>query len=107
MKLYSNKHKKASRTVYPLPIKNGARVGYKEYMEMNVRTTLQQNIGEKQLELGKEANVVFYICNTYADCADDHADYQGKIYYDDRYGSYNLVPAIKDLVKRHISSRIT
>ena len=29
--------------------------------------------------------VVFYACNVYQDCADDHKDYQGKVYYDKRY----------------------
>lgn len=65
--------------------KNGRTVGYKEYMEMNVRTTLQQEIGELQLKTGKAAGIVFYITNHFADCADDHKEYQGKIYYDNRY----------------------
>lgn len=67
--------------------KNGRTIGYKEYMEMNVRTTLQQEVGELQLKTGKSAGVVFYISNHFSDCADDHKDYQGKIYYDKRYKS--------------------
>ena len=82
--------------------RDGKRVGYKEYMEMNVRTTLQQNVGEKQLELGGQSKVVFYICNTYADCADDHADYQGKIYYDERYQTYALDDDTLSRIKSHI-----
>jgi hypothetical protein len=74
-----------------LPIKvNGKNYGYKEYMEMNVRTTIQQEIGEQQLKAGEKGKVVFYIANVFGDSADDHADWQGKIYYDERYKSFGL-----------------
>lgn len=82
---------------------NGRNYGYKEYMEMNVRTTIQQEIGEQQLETGKNANVVFYISNVFGDSADDHADYQGKIYYDDRYKTFNLNANIKTQIKEFIA----
>lgn len=65
--------------------RDGRQMGYKEYMEMNVRTTVQHEIGEQQLEVGGNVGVVFYACNVYQDCADDHKDYQGKVYYDKRY----------------------
>lgn len=68
--------------------RDGRNVGYKEYMEMSTRTTLQQEIGASQLDAGERAGVVFYITNHFKDCADDHADYQGKIYYDERYKSF-------------------
>jgi hypothetical protein len=70
--------------------KNKRQVGFKEYMEMNVRTTVQQQIGEMQLDSGKEGKVVFYVVNHFADCADDHKDYQGKVYYDERWESFGL-----------------
>lgn len=63
-------------------------VGYKEYMEMNVRTTVQREIGESQMASGGQAGVVFYISNHFADCADDHKAYQGRIYYDERYATF-------------------
>ncbi|NCD15607.1 MAG: hypothetical protein EOL92_10340, partial [Bacteroidia bacterium] len=69
----------------PVTYRDGRQMGYKEYMEMNVRTTVQHEIGEQQLEVGGNVGVVFYACNVYQDCADDHKDYQGKVYYDKRY----------------------
>jgi hypothetical protein len=61
--------------------------GYKEYMEMTVRTTVQREIGSLQMASGKQAGLVFYISNHFADCADDHKAYQGRMYYDNRYKS--------------------
>ena len=61
---------------------------YKAYMEMNARTTVQQNIGDEQLKSGKIAKIVFYICNVFTDSADDHANWQGKMYYDNRWKSF-------------------
>lgn len=68
--------------------RNGRTVGYKEYMEMATRTTIQREIGSSQLSSGGEAGIIFYIVNHFRDCADDHADYQGKIYYDERWRSF-------------------
>ena len=42
---------------------------YKAYMEMNARTTVQQNIGEEQLKVGKDTKQVFYLCNVFTDSA--------------------------------------
>lgn len=72
--------------------RNGRTVGYKEYMEMATRTTLQREIGASQLSAGGVAGVVFYIVNHFRDCADDHADYQGKIYYDERWRTFGYSP---------------
>lgn len=68
--------------------RDGRNVGYKEYMEMATRTTIQQEIGASQLATGGQAGVVFYITNHFKDCADDHKDYQGKIYYDARWRDF-------------------
>lgn len=68
--------------------KSGRRWGYKEYMEMNVRTTLAHELGDMQLKFGGDAGVVFYLANTFADSANDHADFQGKYYYDMRYKEF-------------------
>lgn len=65
-------------------------VSWKSYMEMNARTTLTQEAGDYQLESGKELGVVFYICNEMGDCAKDHIDYQGRIYYDKDYQTFGL-----------------
>ena len=72
-----------------LSIRTGGRTwSYKAYMEMAVRTTIQNEIGEQQLDAGRDNGIVFYISNVFADCADDHKDYQGKKYYDKNYKTF-------------------
>lgn len=61
--------------------KDGRQMNFKSYMEMNARTTLQQETTKRSIEVGARAGQVFYVCDTFADSAPDHADYQGKIYY--------------------------
>jgi hypothetical protein len=77
-------------------------MGYKEYMEMSVRTTMQNELGEQQLKFNVDAKVVFYISSVFKDAADDHAPYQGKYYYDERYRSYgyktDLLTAIENRI---------
>ena len=86
----------------PVTYKNGRKVTYKAYMEMAVRTGIQQEIGNRQLEAGKNANIVFYVVNEFGDCADDHADYQGKMYYDEGFQDFPLRDEIKGLIQDHI-----
>lgn len=79
----------AVKNQMPKGINNGIKVNYvdgkqfswKAYMEMNLRTTVHQEMTNHQLKVGAKLNQVFYICNSFGDCAHDHADYQGKIYY--------------------------
>lgn len=66
----------------------GKNWGYKEYMEMNVRTTIQNEIAEQQLKLGEVVGQIFYLCNIFGDSRDAHADLQGRYYYDSRYKSF-------------------
>jgi len=80
-------------------------MGYKEYMEMSVRTTVQTEISEQQLKYGANGKVVFYIVNEFQDCADDHKDYQGKIYFDERYASMGFNDDIVKAIKKKISSK--
>lgn len=67
----------------PVEYKNGANVSWKAYMEMNVRTTVHQEIGKEQIKTGTDLGQIFYVCDSFGDCAPDHADYQGKVYYND------------------------
>lgn len=75
----------------PKGIENGIKVAYKDkkefswkaYMEMNARTTIHQEMTQRQIEVGAKAGQVFYICDSFADSAPDHAPYQGKIYYNE------------------------
>ena len=86
----------------PVTYKNGRKVTYKAYMEMAVRTGIQQEIGNRQLEAGRNANIVFYVVNEFGDCADDHADYQGRMYYDEGYTDFPLQDEVKRLIQDHI-----
>ena len=61
--------------------KNGREMNWKSYMEMDTRTTLQTETSARQIQAGALAGQIFYVCDSFADCAKDHADYQGKIYY--------------------------
>lgn len=88
----------------PVTYKSGKKMPYKSYMEMAVRTGIQTEIGNTQLDAGKNANIVFWLVNEFRDCADDHAAYQGKMYYDERYTSFNLTDEIKTTIKNHIMS---
>lgn len=88
----------------PVATRKGSVIGFKEYMEMNVRTTVQSEISERQIEQGRITGIVFYIVNVFEDCADDHKDYQGRVYYDDRYASFPLKQEIKDQISALIKS---
>lgn len=73
----------------PKGVENGVKVVYqdgkqfswKAYMEMNVRTTVHQEMTQHQVDVGAKVGQIFYICDSFADCAPDHADFQGKVYY--------------------------
>lgn len=83
--------------------KNGRRMGYREYMEMNVRTTVQQDVSNQVIKSGKENHIVFYLCNFYGDCAKDHADYQGKYYYDEDWTSFGFDEETTEKISNYIS----
>jgi len=62
---------------------DGKQMSWKSYMEMNIRTTVHQEINEQQTSVGAKIGQIFYMCDSFGDCAPDHVDYQGKIYYND------------------------
>lgn len=84
---------------------NGRKVGYKEYMEMSTRTTVQNEIGEQTLDSGRDAKVIFYTTTVYGDSAGDHAPLQGKVYYDDRWESFGYNGDASDRIKQLIRSK--
>ena len=51
-------------------------------MEMNVRTTLSQRATDYQYNVSKSNGVIFYLTNYFGNCADDHRDFQAKLYID-------------------------
>lgn len=83
--------------------KDGKKYKFDTYMEMKARTDIQQDIGTNMIAAGKEAGVIFYITSFYGDCAPDHADYQGKIYYDENWESMapkDRLDEIRDYIKK-------
>ena len=102
----------------PKGIENGVKVVYedgkqftwKSYMEMNVRTTIHQEMTQRQMEVGARVGQIFYICDSFADCAPDHADYQGKIYYNadadiseeaQKYIDENQIQSMQEVTNGH------
>lgn len=90
----------------PLKIsyKDGKQMGFREYMDMNVRTTFQKQAGDFQLQAGKDAGIIFYLCSYHDSCANDHVDFQGKIYVDEDWGSivnHDLFDKVEDYISQH------
>lgn len=83
----------------------GRNYEYKSFMEMKVRTTISNQIVEQQMELNEETQNVFFIVNSFADCADDHKHLQAKIYYDKRYKSFNLPKEVKEQIEKIIKDK--
>jgi hypothetical protein len=76
---------KTAEESYSVTYKNGREYSFKSYMEMNMRTTLTNEIREQQLSTAIANGEVFYISNTFPDCRPSHADLQGKIFYNEDY----------------------
>lgn len=65
--------------------KNGRKVRWENYMEMKVRTDIQNDITKNMIKAGHDIGNVFYIAAYFGDCAEDHVAYQGKIYVDENW----------------------
>lgn len=72
---------------------DGSKRTYDSYMEMKVRTDIHHDIAENMIKSGAATGIAFYLCSYYGDCAEDHADYQGKIYIDENWRS--IIPEDK------------
>ena len=83
--------------------KNGRLVSFKSYMEMNVRTTTRQEANEYLFQASKSNKVVFYICSSFGDCADDHKHVQGKYFYDADWKSFGYDEETSKKIKQTIS----
>ena len=82
---------------------NGRKVSYKSYIEMSVRTEMQQNALYNLEASSKAAGIEFYVASSHSDSADDHAEFQGKFYladgvvWKDEWSKYNFHPKYKYL----------
>lgn len=60
--------------------KDGRKVSFKSYMEMRVRTDIN-NIAIDMMEKSSSSlGVVLFLASYFGDCAPDHKNYQGKVY---------------------------
>ena len=84
--------------------RDGRKVSFKSYMEMNVRTTVRQEANQYLFQASKNNGVVFYIADFYGDCAKDHADYQGKYYYDEDWQSFGYDEETSNNIQNFIDS---
>lgn len=82
--------------------KDGRDMSFPNYMDMNVRTTIQQVGNAMQEEAGRDAGLIFWICSTHGDCANDHASYQGMIYVDALWEDM-VAPEDYDRVAKYIA----
>lgn len=83
---------------------DGRQLSWNAYMDMNVRTTVSQEAGNYQIENSKRLDVVFYICSTHVS-APDHEEYQGKIYYDEDYHSFDFDEETMKKIEDFIASK--
>ena len=71
-------------------------------MEMSSRTVIQNLATEKLNNSTDQLGIIFYLASEHADCADDHANYQGKIYVKRNWETIikqaELVPRIREFI---------
>lgn len=67
---------------------NGRTVSFRTYMEMRIRTDLNNVALDAMTEATNNLGIVFFLCNTWGDSANDHAHYQGKVYVKRDWRSY-------------------
>ena len=81
---------------------NGREVSFRTYMEMSSRTVIQNLATEKLNNSTDQLGIIFYLASEHADCADDHANYQGKIYVKRNWETIikqaELVPRIREFI---------
>ena len=72
-------------------------VKWENWMEMTVRTELQQDATKTLINIGRDTGAIFYICNFLGDCAPDHVEMQGRIFVDKAWRSNAPEDKIEDI----------
>lgn len=85
---------------------NGRMVRWENWMEMKLRTDIQNDIADNMIKAGGQNGVIFYITSYYGDCAPDHAPFQGKIYCDSKWRSICPKELLEDVANYIRSNRI-
>ena len=82
---------------------NGRKMGIRSYLEMNLRTTLQNIATQKLKDSTDNLGIIFFLASSHADCADDHVDYQGKIYVKENWQRFikpEKIAEIQDFITK-------
>lgn len=96
---------KEAQQEYRAVYKDGKKFSFASYMEMNARTTLNQEIAQQQMEAAANNGDVFWLCNCFEDCRPSHIQYQGKVYYDERWESFGFDDETKKKIEQAIAER--
>lgn len=83
--------------------KNGREMPFKPYMEMSIRTTVQNMALEMMEKASSNLGIVLFLCSEHADCADDHAEYQGKVYISQDWRSKIKDPEIASKLDDYVA----
>lgn len=67
--------------------KNKRNVSFTSYADMKNRTMLQEYTNKAQLESGRNAGLIFWLCSSFGDSAKDHVEYQARLYIDREWES--------------------
>lgn len=67
-----------------------------------IETKLKNDEIAKTLEKNRESEKIFYLASSHKDCAIDHLDYQGRVYYDEKWESIIEDQETKEKVREYI-----
>lgn len=87
----------------PITYANGRKMPFKSHMEMSVRTTIQNEASNRMEQATRALGIIFFLASEHADPADDHADYQGKIYVNDNWESVIIDAELKEHIRAFIA----
>lgn len=68
--------------------KNGRKASFKNYVEMKVRTSINEIANQYLDEASNGLGLIFHLCNHLEDSAKDHAPHQGKVYVIENWRNY-------------------
>lgn len=77
---------------------------WESYIERNVRTEVHRDIAKGLVDAGAELNIVFYLASYFGDSRKEHEEYQGKIFYDKDWESFDIPEDVKEKIDAYIKS---
>ncbi len=86
-----------------ITLPSGRNMGLRSYVEMALRTSLQNIATQKLKDSTDNLGIIFFLASSHADCADDHVDYQGKIYVKENWQRFikpEKIAEIQDFITK-------